>query len=347
MSPLALIWWTALGLAAFALIVMAGLIASRVRRTRSETRSVVVRRQVVRAMTALVAGDETASESLAALHGETRVLVETLLDFLDMVRGGDRERLRDLLTAIGLEDRLRRDCRGGERGERLRAVEALALFPGPRTVAALRDALRDPDTAVSLAALRSLANMEAAPDLSEILARAGPGWISSRLFADLMVVVARTRAAEVRTALADPGLSRSLKVLLFESLAAAGDYAALPLLCQAAGDPDDKVRAAGMRALGALAHPSAGPILQLGLGDGDQEVRAAAVAAVGRAGLVALAPALGVRLNDGVWWVRHEAAEALALLGAPGLAILNEAASSAEPAGRRSAALALAVRSVA
>ena len=314
MSPLRLLWWSALALAGLALVVMLLLVALRVRRARSDAENGRARRASARAITLLLSGEDASAE-LAACAATPWVLVETALEFLSLVRGVDHERLCAALRGMRLDPRSRR--LRSTRTRQLSALEALAFFPGPATVATLTSVLATAQPALQAAALRSLILLDAAPPLPELLSRGRSGWSESRLFADVATTIARERPQEVREALALEGLAQPLRVVLLEALGAAGDYAALPLLSATLGDVEPTLRAAAVRALGALAHPSAAPLLQLAAADPVWQVRAEAMTAIGRSGLSALAPVVVQRLQDEAWWVRFRAGEAVALLGEP------------------------------
>ena len=315
MSTLLLLWWSAVGLAGVSLAAMIVLILRRALRSRSEQDSARERKRIVAAITALLSGDDGAVAALQACTRRPWLLIETALEFLNLVRGADQERLRSALSGMRLDPGSRR-ARSG-RPSRLAAMEALVFFPGPATVATLRRGLRHRDPAVQAAALRSLVVLGAAPPVRDLLSTRGARWSRSRLFADIVTLIARERPEEVRDAFALPSLDEPLRVVLLEALGAAGDYSALPLLSQSVGDPSPAVRAAAVRALGALAHPAAAPVLRLALVDPVWKVRADASTAVGRARLNGLAPALRQRLVDQAWWVRFRASEALAALGEP------------------------------
>lgn len=315
MSSLLLLWWSSLTLGAGAVLLMVVLIVRHAARARADGTCALERKRIVTAITGLLGGDETAAAELQACTRRPWLLVETALEFLNLVRGADQDRLKAALAGMRLDPKSR--SARSSRAARLSAVEALVFFPGPATVTTLRGALRDRDPAVQASALRSLVLLGAAPPLSELLSDEGARWGGSRLFADIVTLIARERPGEVRDALGLTGLTDPLRLVLLEALGAAGDYAALPLLSDALSDGSAAVRAAAVRALGALAHPAAAPVLRLALTDAAWSVRADAAAAIGRGGLAALAPALRERLTDEAWWVRFRAGEALAALGQP------------------------------
>jgi len=100
-----------------------------------------------------------------------------------------------------------------------------------------------------------------------------------------------------------------------EDLGKLGDRAAVPVLCAATRDPDDKVREAAAEALGRLGDRTAGPDLVALLNDPEKDVRGEAVKALGLLRDEARVPDLLPLLSDRSSDIREEAVEALGLIG--------------------------------
>lgn len=349
MSGLALIWTTSVVLAAVALIWMSCLIVARVLREREEARRRHDLRLVQQVFFDIMNGEGDAVGRLQGVKHRARLMAESLLEVIALVRGGERERLISALAAFGVDDVFCRRLSRGSVAGRIASAEALSIFPGEHTRAALRRAVgraREGELRVSL--MRSLIEIDAPPALREVLAD-----ISGRKASDSLLylpLAARLVADDPMTALrafGDPQVTGEARVILAEALGASGDYRVLRPLCIAAGAPDTELRIAAIRALGALGHPAAEPTILAGFQDRIWVVRSASCEAAGRIGLHAAMPWLEKQLDDPVWWVRFRAGEALAALGVAGRDRLRDIAASGGELSRRTASMVLAERELA
>lgn len=344
---LTLIWAAALGLQAVAFAWMMGLIVQRLLQGRGKRRRLADRRAIELALVAMMQGRAEAALALRPYRHKTQLMAETLLDFMGVVRGRDRDRVVDALEAIGVPESLRQSLRGGRWPARLAAAEALSAFPGPDTEQALRDmARREPEG--QLTALEALARAGGAVRVGELLDAAALGRlrVSGRFDEFLREQVAADAAAAV-TELDRPDLTPQLRAHVLDALGGSGDYSVIPALIRSARDPDITVRSAAVHALGRLQHPAGQEAIAAALEDEAAEVRAIAAEAAGEAGLTRLADGLYARLSDPAWRVRFQAAAALGKLGAAGRERLRQAAQLPDPAAARAATLTLAELGVA
>lgn len=349
MNLLTLLWWSSLVFGLAALVWMGILIGLRLVRERSESQRATDQARVRALFLSIMAGDDTAEIGLRPYARRARLMAETLLEILALVRGDEKDRLLVRLTGIGTPETLRRRLERGSRAGRLAAAEALAAFPAPATTDALRAALvRSQDVEFKIAIWTSLIESEVAPPLGEMLLE-----ISRQSPRDVLLfepVVRRAATASPASAVeifAQSGVPPATRALLADALGAARDYQALDVLLEGARAPDIEVRIASVRALGLLGHPLAGQAVVAALADDVWEVRAAACEAAGRIGLIEAAPALTVALGDEAWWVRFRAGEALANFGERGRAALIVATTAGQDTIRRAASLALAERGLA
>ncbi|MCR5872903.1 HEAT repeat domain-containing protein [Phenylobacterium sp. J426] len=342
MSLLLAIWAIALVLMAMALSWMAALIVQRLVGARLQRRRVARRRAIEFALLAVMQGRADAALALRPYQDDPRLIAETLLDFLGVVRGRDRELVVEALEAIGVPGRLRRRLSTGAWPGRLAAAEALAAFPGPETEAALRR-LADRSPEARLTALEALARAGGQVSVDQLLDAASQGDLRlTGRFAEFLREQAAADPAGASLALARDDLAPELRILVLDALGGSGDYNAITVLAENARRPEPLVRAAAVRALGRLQHPAGQTAIAAGLDDPDAEVRAAAAEAAGEARLPKLAEALYGRLSDDAWRVRFQAAASLGRLGEPGLERLRTAAALSEPAPQRAASLTLA-----
>jgi len=342
MSSLILTWLGALALSLAAVGWMTGLIVQRLVQDRSQRRRVADRRAVEMALVAVMQGRADAALALRPYRHRARLMSETLLDFMSVVRGHDREVVVAALETVGVQQGLRSRLRRGSTPGRLAAIEALAAFPSPETERALRAVARDVPQ-VRLTALEALSRAGYDVPVQDLLDAAAHGDLNaSGRFAEFL----RERAVEDPQAavreLARADLGPELRILLLEALGASGDYSVITALADAAAHPHSGVRAAAVRALGRLQHPAGQPAVAAALADEDAEVRAAGAEAAGEARLGRLADVLHARLSDAAWRVRFQAAAALGKLGPAGLDRLRQAAAEPDTAAQRAASLTLA-----
>ncbi|MFN4297711.1 MAG: HEAT repeat domain-containing protein [Brevundimonas sp.] len=346
MSFLALLWWSSLLFGAAALVWMAGLILARLWRERTDRKRAADEARVRSLFLEIMAGEADAEQRLSPYAERARLMAETLVEVIGLVRGAERERLIDGLARLGVAERLRlRLNRGGKAG-RVAAAEALAAFPDVATVDALRASLgRSCDGDFRVAVLTALLDMEAAPPLQDMLID-----LANRDLHDSLLyepVIRRAAAATPMEALDVFLLSEApsaTRAVLADALGASGDYRAVEPLCRTAAAPELELRIASVRALGILGHPAAEEAVMTAFSDAAWEVRSAACESAGRIGLVRAAPMLVQALGDPAWWVRFRAGEALAMLGDKGIAGLRMAVAIDQDVVRRAASLALAER---
>ncbi len=118
----------------------------------------------------------------------------------------------------------------------------------------------------------------------------------------------------------DPEMRQYLALVLGRT----HDREALPLLVEAAKDPDDKTRIYALWALGTLGDPGARGALEASLSDPDPGLRKTAAFALGELGDRGAVPLLAGSVDDAVADVRWNAALSLARLGSPaGLPVLE------------------------
>lgn len=339
----------ALVLSGAAVAWMSALMLLRVIHHARAERRRVDRRRVEACLLSILQGECDLQRDLGPYDHRARLMGETLLDFLAIVAGRDRQIVLSALETLGLPDTLRARLRRGSAAGRLVSLEALAAFPGPETEAALRKVADVGPPDVRLAALSSLHEMSRDLPLGRVLRELETGGLKpsavvGELVRTLVADAPRSAAGELGHGL----LPEVVQVLIVDGLAAAGDYGVAPTLIRVAqSSPSSQVRAAALAALGKLMHPMAEDAVRKGLADPSWEVRAAAAEAAGAARFGALSGGLAAGLSDPVWRVRFVAATALAKLGGEGVERLRLAAASTTPAEAETAALVLAERGLA
>lgn len=343
MSGLETLWLTSLAMAVLSLSIMLLLLVARAISGGLAKRRLAERERLVPLL--LGAEDGAAPSSRGA---NAKLLTHLAVELIELVRGGERDRLVAAATAMGVPERLRHQLDSGSPRVRLAAAEALAEFADEKSVERLRAALEDRNSSVRIAAALSLAATGRTPPASELVYKLGIGSTEHSLLAvSLFRDVAEQRPSELKALLVDPAIPAGAKAAIIESLSASADYTLVPLVVSLAGEEDNPRHLTRyLRALGAFGHPAAEPAVRRALGNAHWEVRGAASRAAGRIGLVGLVPNLKQRLGDSEWWVRFRAAEALTLLGDAGTAILHEVAASRSEPARSAAAKMLAERNL-
>ncbi|HEY0102227.1 MAG TPA: HEAT repeat domain-containing protein [Brevundimonas sp.] len=344
MNLLLVLWWSSLAMAAAALLWMSALVAARVRRAGTDARRAHERRLVQAACLEIATGTGDAVASLRPVRGRARLLAESLIEFLAIVRGAERDRLVSAFQAMAIDETFRQRLFRGSKAGRLASAEVLSAFPGAATAAALNRLLQtNQDPEVRVAAVKALIDLDAPPSILTLLEDMRRRGVSdSLLYLPLVRRLAVHEPDAALAALADATLDPSARSLLADAVAAAGDYRAIEPLSLAARDGHHGLRMAAVAGLGVLAHPAAGDTIIAALDDSDWEVRAAACEAAARMNVRQAIPGLVMRLADSVWWVRFQAAEALTRMGPAGIQSLRLAAGADIDIVRRAAALALA-----
>jgi HEAT repeat protein len=303
------------------------------------------RKQIEQALVAIIQGGDSALAQLGPYARRARLMAETLLEFLNIIRGQDQERVLAVLRNLRVDATLRRRLNAGSMAGRLACLETLAVFPGPETQAALEKAATSRRPRLRLVAFRSLAAVGGSVTIDRLLDDLLAGDLEpSGLFGEFLRELAAASPASAMRAAARPDLTPAALALVLYALGEAGDYQALPVLVEHAASPHVAVRVAAVTALGRLKHPAAEQALRTALADDAWQVRAASSEAAGAARLARLVPTLAQALGDPVWRVRFQAAASLSKLGPGGVAALQTVADSPLEIASVAASLALAER---
>lgn len=337
-SLLTLIWMSALGLAAFAIVVLASLVAARLIRQRDESADPGRRARVSKALLQYAVKGGPPPKLDLANRIERLAVLETALDALPFLRSQAKDRLVEVLRGHKLDQRLRQQALHASLRDQIAAMEALVLFPDEKTTALLERMEHSDDLRIWLEALRTRTQMESGPDMMGLLARAErPGARRAPILQDLLHARAKQHMDEALAAL-ETDLPPLTRALLLRAIGECQDALALPAIKRALAHEDGAVRSAAVEALGMLGLDAAGPALAQATRDSDWRVRLKACEAIGELGLWRQAKALAPLLHDQVWWVRLRAEEALQRLGEMGRSVVDEPAVAAAGKKRRKAA---------
>ncbi len=245
------------------------------------------------------------------------VFLETLLEFLKFLQGGERQNLLRLARELGIVERFVTELRTSKgRNTRVQAVKALAEFADPASADALLEALGDKVDEIrwqAAGALAKIGDPRAVRPLLETL-QTESEWGASRIGDTLVSFGAAAVPDLARYALlSDPNLSSNTAhlPLIARVLGIIGDVRAEPAMLSALESDEAELRIRAAAALGTVGSLACVPALLRGLHDSEWEVRAQAAAALGRQMDGRAIEGLRGAMRDENWWVRQNSAQAL------------------------------------
>jgi HEAT repeat protein len=346
-SPV-IVYSLAIALVAIAIVAAIIAIVLRTFRTRIEAHRSAARTRLFVAVLAEMETEAPSMSLLAEFQQDFRVAADLLGELAEMLKGHERDRLFALATSAGLGTWLRARLMRGNQDERRFAANTLRFFKESETVTALTQALDDRNNDVRLTAALALVDIDAAPSLAVLIDKLdAANREQSRQLYRLLEKLAINGSNEV-VAIAEGTLGHpSLQTLAIDALGFARRFDAVEALVRLARHEMTTVRAAAVRAIATLEHPSILPIIDSGLGDPAWEVRAEAADAAARMGLFNLVPRIIMLLDDDSWWVRFRAAEALGKLGEAGIDALRAIVQSDRSRAAQAAAAVLAGQRIA
>ena len=245
------------------------------------------------------------------------VFLETLLEFLKFLQGGERQNLLRLARELGIVERFVTQLRTSKgRNRRVESVKALAEFADPASADALLEALNDPVDEVrwqAAGALAKIGDPRAVRPLLETLQRESD-WGASRI-GDTLVAFGSAAVPDLAryALLTDSSLSSSPShlPLVARVLGIIGDVRAEPAMLSALDSDEAELRIRAAAALGTVGSLACVPALRRALRDPEWEVRAQAAAALGRQMDGRAIVSLQETMSDENWWVRQNSAQAL------------------------------------
>jgi HEAT repeat protein len=339
----ALLAWAAAVLAVIFLVLVGWIVVRRFLADRRRGRELELRPPIEAAIAAYLMADEFEPPSLP-VSGEGRVLVRTVaIEGLAELRGGERDRLIELLERSGVVTETAAGLNSRGWRERSEAAEALGYIASPAAAGPLLAALQDPHSEVRLSCAGALAELgdeghaKAILAVADELASARPGPV-----AGILVTLGRTGPAALSLALgtaASPELRRLAAAVVGELRLAQHSR----LLREALASDDDELVARAARGLGLIGDVEAVDALLGMIEQPDRSllVRIAATSALGGIGDPRVAPALGRELEADDWLLQERAAESLHLLGGEGDEVLRVALTSTVQSAREHAQVAL------
>ncbi|MFM8720515.1 MAG: HEAT repeat domain-containing protein [Chthoniobacterales bacterium] len=318
----------AIVLAAMSLLVLAAIVAVRLRAQSEAHRVAVLRREAEPLITAYLAGREKPGNVVAALQRDPEHALLLLMEISDRLEPEARTPLRPLFASLPLREKEISALGSRHWERRLQAAERIGYLGDGVSVPALLDALQDPVLAVRFAAARSLAAMGETRTIPQIvLAFDLPGEMNQRRVAETLYDFGAPGTEQLLAVLrnsdgvySDNGVGVAARVL--GMLRAPGAVEPLKAML---GHPDFRARLNAVRALGTIGdHTAAEDVARLA-NDQAWEVRNTVMQALGKMKSERHIGKLTDALRDESWWVRFSAAQALWELGAAGRQTLTAA----------------------
>lgn len=255
-------------------------------------------------------------------HLRHEILLGAALALGPSLRGEDRQRVVELMTACGLIDRAERLCRSRLWGMRLRGLRFFTLLGGGESVAP--SLLADPHPSVRAQAIEWAGDHPSQATIETLLALLAAGQTPFRFGTQEALL---RMGSEVVPHLAEflaqqHGLSAQLALEVADGLP---DTRFIEPSLRLAVDPNPRTRALAIDLLGDLGGLQAEQMAVAALDDADPGVRTAALGAVAHLNLWRSGTAVARLLADDAWAVRHAAAQTLLSFGPPGRILLQQA----------------------
>lgn len=310
MNPYTGVILSCLAVASAMLIVFVGLILHRWWSERSLTHSHELRTAVSRGYIQRIAGHRPTD----AVKCSRTLRLAAVGHLLLLVRGVERDRLKELAELDGLLSVALRKSRSLRSARRIDAVRILQQFGSTACIARLRQMMKsDADPDVQLNAAFALAAEGMLPPPRETIAMLGMFEREpSRLDVALLRALAPQHVDHLKLILADDIPPRS-RAMLIDALGWSGDMTVLPTLEHAACSDNPELRCAALRAAAQIGHPGVPWVIDL-LDDDSPIVRLQAANSCAALRLAAAIPRLRELQADEALWVRLRAGEALAVL---------------------------------
>ena len=267
-----------------------------------------------------------AGSVLPGLGGQVRfrdrnVVEMVLLEFIQRVRGIERDRLGKAFDELGYVDSNLEQLRSARWWFRAEAAEKLGLSGARRAIEQLASALNDDEPEVRIRAATALGRVGGRASVVPLIdALNEPNRWSTIRIADILTGMGTEVVQELIQAWDD--LSHTGRLAAIDIFGRIRLLDAVPWLRQRLTDEHADIRARAAHALGAIAEPGSAQMLQNIMNDPEWPVRAMAAKALGRIRDRDSIPILTGSLRDPEWWVRANAAESLRLMGPDGIEAL-------------------------
>jgi len=256
--------------------------------------------------------------ALSALHEWRRdpVALEVAGHLLQLMRGGERDKLMALVERLELLEPELARIRSRRAVRRIAAIRNLGNFPSILVGDALARCFgNDAEPAVRLEAGLALVRLQRLPTVAECLAALDDGSFATPAHRIVLRALAAQRPREMIDAWR-ACRGRAARLAVTDALGDVFDPAAFQALREALCDPDPQMRCEALRSMRRIGHPSLGAAVLAALGDKEWIVRVQAATTAGAMRLEGARKSLRKLRNDRHWWVRYRAEQALGMLPA-------------------------------
>lgn len=271
--------------------------------------------------------DERVLQKLKLVR-EKEELFQFLIHYMELLKGGDREKILDLMVFVEIPIYLMSNLRHRNHWRRAYAAYFLGVLRFEPATEALERALKDKSHLVQFYAAKSLIQIDDFPYLRiAILHLFRIPRLSGYLLMEGLMELSEQGMEIALTVFREAGFDES-EAKIFVDLFAYKKYTAASedILVTLAGAQNRELRIACIRALGILHYKPAIEILRLTLGDPDWVIRSQTLRALGRIGDLGALPDFLENLKSENFWVRYDAALALFDLGSVGIDYLKKVA---------------------
>ncbi len=283
------------------------------------------RRQEIEPVVLAYSHAETVS-ILPGLGGQVRprdrnVVEKVLLEFIQQVRGIERDRLGRAFDELGYVNSNLEQLQSPRWWFRADAAEKLGLSGARRATEQLASALNDEVPEVRIRAANALGKVGGRASVVPLIAALNePNRWSTIRIADILTGMGTEVVQELVNGWDD--LNHTGRLAAIDIFGRIRHLDAVPWLRERLSDEHADIRARAAHALGAIAEPGSAELLQQAMHDQEWPVRAMAAKALGRIRDRDSIPVLCSALRDPEWWVRANAADGLRLMGPDGIEAL-------------------------
>ncbi len=321
-------WLISAGLAAFSIVVALYLALRRVAEDFFNARQETKRQKIKSVLFDVIDQRVTQDDARELLKKYSQInLLDVAGPLRRTLKGNGLNSLDTLLNSLIDIDELLDRMAEGSTSVRAALYADMTWVDDRRVYLAATQALHDPAPQVVLAAAYALAETRTGLSIQTAWMRMTRDDMIGHLgVRQLFRKLAKTQSKAIRGMLY---VGDRIALLAADALANSNDFECISdLSALAAEHGSADVRAACVRALGELQHPSGSAAINSALSDPSWTVRTQAAIAASRLGLNDSIDILAALLSDEFWWVRFRAAESLAQLGPEGLAALKNAVRS-------------------
>lgn len=332
---LILIWQTSLTFVIFSILVFVWIVIKRFISDRKKSKAHDYKRNLSKYLYAAISSPiAITADTLPKISDtEKSILLEASLDLLRPLRGGDRQKIIELLKVWGMQEYLLRVIKTGRRGKKIQALTLLSDFKNKHAFRALTRYAASRDIYIQLAALRGLSSYGKAYHLKRIIHSLTKTRNTNKLMLADILGRYQSDAAPSIMALTKPNIQTDIRLAAIIALSKIKSIDTVPDLIDLLNDENTSIVAEAATTLGVIGDIQAENMLIKTLSHRSGDARIQAAEALGRLRSEKALPRLVDMLNDTNWWARLRAAQALYKMGDRGITTLKSQSNKNNNAG--------------